>query len=285
VKDEIFTALQLEEARDCAETNVLFSVFGRRSKEAAAVTLEAIAAQEQAEVKTSPLFSQNETLFWTTDSRAFANAAFDLDPESFDTRFGVVKGDTEIFVIELLQKSAAHIPPFEDVAADVKLRAQEKSRADAFDSYVKEVRTDLTSLMEGGKAFEDAAKETAQNVSTSLTYTVSEMQMRPFENSYSIAYGAMPLKKGDLSEAIPLSMTQAMLIYVLNREQGNALSADMMRAQVRSGITRRRSGMLFNDWLKWNLDQQRFVPAHQFAVDEDDEATASGMSDETEESL
>ena len=271
VKDEISAELRLEEARDCAETNVMFSVFGRRAKATEEVTLDSLAAQEQVDVKTSPLFSQAEPLFWTSDPRAFAEAAFELDPESRETRFGVVKGRNEIFVMELLQKSPTQIPAFEDVAADVKLRKQESARSDAFDKYVKEIRADITKLMEGGKTFEEAAKETAQNVSTSLTYTVSEMQMKPFENSYSIAYGAMTLKKGDLSESVALSATQAMLIYVLNREQGNALNAEMMRAQIRSGLVRRRGGTLFNDWLKWNLDQQRFEPAREFMAEDDEE--------------
>ena len=279
VKDEILVELQLEEARDCAETNVMFTVFGRRTKAAAEITLEALAAQEEVEVKNSPLFAQNETLFWTTDSRAFANTAFDLDPESLETRFGVMKGRNEIFVMELLQKSPAHVPPFEDVAEDVKQRKQEQARADAFDNYVKEIRADITKLMGEGKAFEEAAMATAQNVSTSLTYTVSEMQMRPFENSYPIAYGAMALKKGDLSEAVTVSATQALLIYVLNREQGNALNAEMMRAQIRANMARRRGGALFNDWLKWNLDQQRFEPTQKFTDDLDDDVTDADADD------
>ena len=280
VRDEIFAEIQLEEARDYAETNLMFALFGRRTGATAEITLEAIAEQEEVEIKTSPLFSQSEFLFWTSDSRAFANAAFDLEPDSVDTRFGVVGGLNEISVIELLQESPAHIPPFEEVVEDVKVRKQEQARADAFDSYIKEVRTDITKLMEDGKTFEESARETAQNVSTSLTYTVSEMQMRPFENSYSIAYGAMTLKKGDLSEAIPLPSDQAMLIYVLDREQGSALNAEMMRAQIRSGMMRRRGGTLFGDWLKWNLGQQRFEPASAYAfsdVEEDEDIDAETL--------
>ena len=282
VKDGIFAEVRLEEAHACAETNITFAVFGRRAKNAPEITLEAIAVQEQTEVKTSPLFSQHEPLFWTSDPQAFAAMAFDLDLESVDTRFGIVNGKTDLFVIELLQKSPAHIPPYEEVMADVKQRKQEKARTDAFDSYVKEIRADITKLMEGGKVFEEAARETAQNVSTSLTYTVSEMQSKPFENSYPIAYGAMALKKGDLSEAVPLSAKQAMLIYVLNREQGNTLNAEMMRTQIRSGIMRRRGGVLFNDWLKWNLDQQHFEASRAFA-DMGDEEEKESSADTREE--
>ena len=274
VKDEIFAELQLEEARYCAETNLTFTIFGRTLKAAPETVLNAMAENESLEVRTSPLFSQNEPLFWTSNSREFASAAFDLDPENADTRFAVVNGGNETFVIEYHKKSEAHVPAFEDIAENVKRRAQEKARTDAFDSYVKEIRSEITTLIENGKTFEDAAKEKALNVSTSLTYTVSEMQMKPFENSYAIAYGAMSLKKGDLSEAVPSSMAQSMLIYVLDREQGSALDAEMMRSQIRSGIARRRGNSLTSDWLKWNLDQQHFQPSRTLDGTQDDEEDA-----------
>ena len=273
VKDEIFVELQLEEARDCAETNLSFTIFGKALKMDPETILKTIAENENVDVRISPLFSQTEPLFWTSNPKAFANAAFDLDPESADTRFAVVAGGSEMFVIEYHQKSAAHVPPFEEIAEDVKQRAQIKARTDAFDSYVKEIRAEILQQMDSGKAFEDAAKEKALNVSTSLTYTVSEMQMKPFENSYAIAYGAMTLKKGALSEAVPSSMAQSMLIYVADREQGNALDAEMMRSQIRSGMARRRGGALTSDWLKWNLDQQDFHPSR----------TLDGSSSEDEE--
>ena len=271
VKDEIFVELQLEEARFCAETNLTFTVFGRIIKAAPETVLKTLAEEEATEVKTSPFFSQSEPLRWTSNPRAFANMAFDLDPESADTRFAVVDGGSEIFVIEYNQKSEAHIPPFEEIAEDVKQRAQTKARADAFDSYLKEIRAEIIKQMDAGKTFEDAAKEKVLNVSTSLTYTVSEMQMKPFENSYAIAYGAMSLKKGDLSEAVPSSMAQSMLIYVSDREQGSALDAEMMRSQIRSGMVRRRGGALTSDWLKWNLDQQNFQPSRTFDGGQGDE--------------
>jgi len=275
VKDEIVAELQVEEAREGARKDLMFTIFDRSATTPIDSRLEALATREQVEVKTTPLFSQSEPLAWTSDAQAFANAAFELEPESIDTRFAIVDGDAEILVIEYHQKSDAHVPPFEDVEEDVKRRTQDKARVDAFDDYVKEIRGEIAEQIESGKAFEDAAKEKSLNVSTSLTYTVSGMQMKPFENSFSIAYGAMGLAKGGLSEAVPSSATQSLLIYVQDREQGDALSADMMRPQIRAGMVRRRTGTLISDWLKWNLDQQRFEPSRTVSSGDDEETQPS----------
>ena len=267
VRDEIHAICQREEAQFCAETNLTFTLFGKLSQTATA--LETLAAAEQAEVKTSPFFTQNEPLYWTGGAKDFAKTAFDLDPENPDTRFGIAKGKDEIFVMEYHQKSAAHVPAFADVEADVKQRAQAKARTDAFDSYVKEMRTDITKLMGEGKAFSEAAAEKTLNVSTSLTYTVSEVQTKPFENGYSIAYGAMTLKKGDLSEAVPTSATQALLIYVLDRQPGVSLTSEVMRPQIRESLSSYRNRGLLDSWLSWNLTQSR-LETNRVTTDEDD---------------
>ena len=270
VKDAILAELQIDEALHCAETNVTFTIFGRL-KTAADNALALLAAEEQVDVVTSPLFAQNEPLPWVSAAKEFATAAFDLEPESFETRLAVVKGKNEVFVMEYHQKSEAHIPAFEEVIEDVKTRAQGKARTEAFDKYVTEIRADICTLMEAGKTFGDAATETVQNVSTSLTYTASDMQTKPFENSYVIAYGARTLKKGDLSEAVPVSLTQSLLIYVEDRQQGDAFAAAMMRPQIRSSLEHRQSATRFNDWLKWNLDRQRLEPSPQFMLSTEEE--------------
>ena len=280
VRDEIFAIVQLEEAADCAETNMMFWVFGKLEKAATDTVLATVAANEGVEVKTSPLFSQNERLYWTGNAKDFTKKAFDLEMDIVGAQFDIVRGNRELFVIELVQKSAAHVPPFEEVAENVKRRAQEKSRRDAFESYAKEIRNDISKLMTDGKTFEEAATAKALNVSTSLTYTVTEMQSKPIPGGPAIAYGAMSLKKGELSEAVSTSPTQSTLIYLQNRQPGDALAAEMMSSQVRMNFSRRRDNALFTDWLKWNLDQQLFEPSHSLISDDiEDDAPATEEQD------
>jgi hypothetical protein len=278
VRAKILGELKLEEARYCAETSVTFNIYGKLAN-AGSNALETVAAQSKLAVKTSPLFSADEPLYWAEKNKDFAAAAFELDPERADSRFGIVKGDTHVFVIEQIQKSAAHTPTYEKVLADLRPRAMAKARSEAFQSYTKELHADLRKLLDAGKPFADVAKTKALNVSTSITYTVSDIQNQKFDNSFSIAYGAMSLKKGDISDAVPASPTQSIFIYVKDRQPGDAMSAEMMRSQIRTSIVRRRSGKLFADWLKWNLARQDFKPTRPL-TDADDEVAIKDDGDD-----
>ena len=272
VRDKILAELQLDEARYCASTAVTYTVYGKLAN-AGDNALQIMAEQAKIPLKTSPLFAADDTLYWAENSKEFADAAFELDPDRSDSRFGIVKGDTFVYVIERTVFEAAHTPTYEAVLNDLRPRALAKARSEAFKDYVKELRTELRTLMDQGKRFADAAKAKALNVSTSLTYTVNEIQNQSFPNSFSIAYGAMTLNKGELSEAIPASASQSLLVYVQDRQPGDALAAEMMRAQVRSGLARRRSSTLFSDWLSWNLGKQDFKPSRPLSEgDEEDDA-------------
>lgn len=272
VREKVLGELKLEEARYCAETSVTFNIYGKLAN-AGSNALEVVAAKANLRVKTSPLFGADEPLYWAENAKDFAAAAFDLDPERSDSRFGIVKGDKHVFVIEQIAKSPAHTPAYEDVLNDLRPRAMAKARSDAFQSYVKELHADLRKLVDEGKSFAEAAKAKALNVSTSITYTVNEIQSQPFPNSYSIAYGAMTLKKGALSEAVPASAALSLFVYVSDRQPGDALAAEMMRSQLRTNIARRHNRSLFADWLTWNLSKQDFQPSRPLTDEDDQEAS------------
>jgi len=280
VRGKILAELQMEEARYCASTAVTFNIYGKLAN-AGSNALDIAAAQEKLAIRTSPLFGAEDNLAWTDNSKEFASAAFELDPDRTDSRYGIVKGDHFIYVIEPVKHSPAHTPSYEEVLNDLRPRAMAKARNDAFQSYTKELRKDLSKLMKEGKSFADAAKAKALNVSTSITYTVSDVQNQKFENSFTIAYGAMTLKKGELSEnAVPASAVQSLFIYVQDRQPGDMLSAEMMRSQIRAGIARRRNTNFFSDWLTWNLGKQAFKPTRPLSEDDEEEVAIESKGDE-----
>ncbi len=276
VRSKILAELQMEEARYCASTSVTFNIYGKLAN-AGSNALQVAANQEKLTVKTSPLFGAEDTLYWVENSKEFAEAAFELDPDRTDSRFGIVKGETHVYVIEPIQRSPAHTPSYEEVLNDLRPRAQAKARSEAFQSYAKGLRADLRKLVDEGKSFSEAAKAKSLNVSTSITYTVSDVQNQKIDNGFSIAYGAMTLKKGAISEAVPASAAQSLIVYVQDRRPGDALAAEMMRSQIRSGIARRRNSNLFSDWMTWNLSKQDFQPARPLV---NDDAEAGIESDE-----
>ncbi|MDR2850402.1 MAG: SurA N-terminal domain-containing protein [Verrucomicrobiota bacterium] len=281
VREKILADLQLDEARYCASTSITYNIYGKLAN-AGSNALAVAAGQLGIALKTSPLFAANDTLYWAEKPKDFASAAFELDPERADSRFGIVEGDTLIYVIERADFSEAHTPTYEAVFNDLLPRAQAKARTDAFQDYVKELRADIRKLMDDGKNFSDAAQAKSLNVSTSLTYTVNEIQSQSFPNNFSIAYGAMTLKKGDLSEAVPASAAQSLLIYVQDRQPGDALAAEMLRSQLRSNIARRRNHNLFESWLTWNLAKQDFKPTRPLTSGDESDESAIGTADKSE---
>jgi hypothetical protein len=107
---------------------------------------------------------------------------------------------------------------------------------------------------------------------------VNELQNQSlFENAYSVAYGARDLRKGELSEPIPASPEQSLLIYVHDRKPGDMLAAEMMRSQIRLSIARRRGNGLLSDWMKWNQNQLQAKPSFPLEDDEQKPAKIQGQ--------
>ena len=269
VRGSIYNELLTDEARYCAETNVSFTVYAPREK--SADDFAALAKLFTATISTTPLFSSDAPPSTFENPTEFANVAFELDPNREDSRYGIAKGTTCMYVIQQAKFVAAHTPTYDHVLPEVKVRACEKERRDAFTSYVTDLRKNLLDTVKAGKSFADAAKAKTLNVATSVTYTVSDIQSAKFANSYAVAYGAATLQKGELSEGIPASATHALLVYVHDRQPGDALASEMMRAQIRTNLARRRASSLFSQWLAWNLSSQEFKPNRPIENDSDDE--------------
>jgi len=278
VKNEIEKVMLLDEARYCANTGLTFTIYGRLAM--SSNVLEETALVQGVTVKTSPMFGADDNLSWAQNAEAFITTAFELDPERSDSRYGIVAGDDFIYVMQQIRKSEAHTPEFEKVLNQIRPLALAKARTDAFTEYTEKLSGELSELMKQGKSFAEAGQAKAMNVSTSITYSVNSIRNQKFENSFAIAYGAMSLKKGALSKAIPSSAKESLLVYVQDRKQGDALSAEMMRPQVRAGIARRRNSTLFSEWLSWNLKQQKFAPKIPLANEKEEPTMSSGDADD-----
>ena len=278
VKTKVENELKLEQALYCAETNLKFTIYGALAG-GQSITLKKTAEDNGIKIKTSPLFSASDQLDWAQNAEEFIAAAFELDPEREDSLYGVIAGTDVIYVLEQLKKSEAHTPDFEKVLNKIRPQALAKARNEAFSDYSEKLNDEMSELLKAGKSFAEAAKAKAMNVSTSITYSVNTIRNQQFENSFSIAYGSMSLKKGEISKAIPTSATESLLIYVADRKPGDALSAEMMRPQVRSGIARRRTTDIFAEWLSWNLKQQDFEPTRPL-IDEDEDDTSLSSSED-----
>lgn len=281
VKGEIVAELKLEAALYTASTSVSFEVFGALENDTNAAAVANFAKAHKLPVKTSPMFSADERLYWTENSENFHEAVSELDMEGIDSRIGVAEGKKSVYLIELVKSVPAHTQKYEEVKNEVKEACLAKARNDAFDKKCKEVREALDKQLAAGKKFADAAKAMSMNVSTSITYTVNDIQNTKFDHNYQIAYGTMGVQKGKISEAIPISATDSLLVYVADRKRGDALAEQMVSAQLRSNLAR-RSDPQVSDWLKWNLARQNFEPKNPL-LPEDAKAEEETSEEELDE--
>ncbi len=222
--------------------------------------LEAVAKTFGQTIKTTPLFGIDTPPPDVENGREFAETAFETDPAQAITRFATVAGASEIYFIEYISADPRHTPPFEAVRDDVNARAQAQKRRENFTAYAQKISTELGSVMLMPEMTWEKATQAAavhgMNVSTSLTFVVSDLQALPdYPHAMQLVSTAMRQPAGAVSKAIPLDNGAMMLVFVEKREPGDMRRAEMMRSQMRSEIVQGRAMPLVEGWMAWNLSR------------------------------
>lgn len=254
-RPEILSILKIEAARQAAATNLL-NDFAPLVAQHGAAGFARAAAAFHLPVRQSPLFGATEELPWIEAENEFREAAFDLDASQAEGRYNVVRGETVVYAITTLTNSPAHLPTFDACIHRVRPPALAKARADAFQKQVAAVRADLLKATKAGTPFETACRAEGMNVSTSMTFAAHTLSRTSFDNCLTVVQGAMRLRPGELSEPCPIH-NGAIFVHLTARQPGDPLSAEMLRAQIRSNLARNRSSALFHAWMERNLADRR----------------------------
>jgi hypothetical protein len=177
--------------------------------------------------------------------------------ESEDLRYAVVSSDRAVWLIEKAEVSPAHTPSFEEAKNAIRPRALRDAKADAFKAEVesKIAKGVKTVLAEG-------------NVSTNLTFTVSDLNPDSFQDQMTVARAAMKLKKGELSGFELTSTGRALVVLCENRVDGDAAKAMVLRSRVAEDISMIQRRQLPEAWMKWNLERLGFEPNDLSSVEE-----------------
>ncbi|MGN0852911.1 MAG: SurA N-terminal domain-containing protein [Kiritimatiellia bacterium] len=289
VKPILERELQLIASVEAYRTNLLFRVYPQDAAAAPAPAdgkridrLERIAAEEKAKVETSKRFSLDGRFvkgFMTRASAVapgvsgFAQAVAELDYESEDLRYGVVAGTNAVYLIELAGPvEKAHVPPFAEAKEIIRPDALADARAKAFKADVEKARALLAADLAAGKPF-DAKKLAGANVSTSIVFSVAGLQRDAFPDSMYVGSATMKLAKGKLSDFIPTANPRrGLVVYVENREPGDAAQAQMVRSQLRDELGQFAATALPSAWNEWNLARLGFTTSSLSSVDEPDES-------------
>ena len=279
VRGEIVAELTLEEARFAASTNVAAFMASLAMEDFKQFAWRAQARRMV--VASTPLFAEDGFVpgIEPEAQEEFRNAAFDLDPLRLDSRYAVVPGKEKVYLLMAWTNSPAYTPAFEDVVDQARPMALAHARDKAFKSLGDETRARLAEALAQGQTFEAAAAAQALNVSTGYTFAVQSAGRADFPNAQAVIPVAMRLRKGDLSEPIPV-FRGALLVYIADRQPGDPLTAEMVRPQAREMLARRRRTAIFDDWMQWNLEDLGFASAAApTAPSETDEADGTDETD------
>ncbi len=175
-------------------------------------------------------------------ARGFAEAVAELDPEVEDLRYGVVSSDRSVWLIERSAFSAAHTPSFEEAKGKIDSQALRDAKADAFKAEVEAIAA------QGAEAV-----LATKDVSTNLTFSVSELASGAFPDQRAIAGAAMKTRKGEVSEFTLTGTGRALLVVCEDRVPGDAVKATLMRTQLRGQVTGDQLAAATARWAGENL--------------------------------
>lgn len=257
VKGEIEPELRKIAAVQYYETNLTARAYGVKAAEGKS-RLDEIAAEDGLKVAVSDYFTTDgayvdgfmkrpEMLFPGADG--LVDAVAQLDPESEDLRYGIVLGRDAAWLIERAEVSKAHVPAFEEAKEIVRPRALDAAKADAFKAKVEAIAAKGV-----------AEVEKTPGITTNITFSVSEMTPGMFTDQYAVAGAVRKLSKGEVSEFAKTGRDSAVLVICVDRKEGDATKAALLKSQVRDQLAMFQRRMLPEGWLKWNLERLGFEP-------------------------
>ncbi len=285
VKGILENELKVIASVEAYRTNLLFRVYPQDEKAAADFKtdrLEKIAAEEKVKVETSKPFALDGRGYVkgfmvypsqiAPGCEGFTAAVAELDSESQDTRYGVVQGTNCVYLIERASFTKAHVPTFAEAKEIIRPDALADARQKAFKAAVEKTRALVAADLAKGKPFDEKSLVGA-SVSTQIVFSASQLQYNSFQDAMYVARNTMKLEKGKLSDFISTANPKrALVVYVANREPGDAAQAQLARTQLRDELSRNAAMTLPTAWLKWNLDRMGYETTAATSVEESNAA-------------
>ena len=255
VRDLVDKEVRQVEAVEYFVTNLNSRVYGVKAAEGKS-RLDEIAAEEGRKVVTTDWFAPDGTYKEGFMKRAYQicpgaqtlnEVVAELDSDSEDLRYGVVRSDRTVWLVEKVETSPAHVPTFEEAKEIVRPRALDAAKADAFKAKVESV----------AKKGVDAVL-TSGNVSTNITFAVCDLNSGAFPDQNAIAGAAIKLRKGEISEFTSTGKGRGLLVVCEDRVPGDAAKAQIWKLQVRGSAEALQRRQIPEAWQKWNLERLGF---------------------------
>ena len=255
VRDLVDKEVRQVEAVEYFVTNLNSRVYGVKAAEGKS-RLDEIAAEEGRKVVTTDWFAPDGTYKEGFMKRAYQicpgaqtlnEVVAELDPDSEDLRYGVVRSDRTVWLVEKVETSPAHVPTFEESKEIVRPRALDAAKADAFKAKVEAIaKKGVEAVLASG------------NVSTNITFAVCDLNSGAFPDQNAIAGAAIKLRKGEISEFTSTGKGRGLLVVCEDRVPGDAAKAQIWKLQVRGSAEALQRRQIPEAWQKWNLERLGF---------------------------
>ena len=284
VKSDIEADLKVLAAIDYFTTNIQRRAYANfeEGEDPKASRLDRIAKEENLAVSESDWFTIDgryvEGFMQRMESvapgaREFADAVAGMDPEAQDFRYAVVASDNAVWLLEKTAIDPAHTPTFEEAKDKIVNRALRDARADAFKAEVEAIARN------GAEAV-----LATENVSTNISFSVSNLARNAFPDQTAIVRAAAKLKKGEVSEFVPTGTSRGLLVVCENRQPGDVASALAMRDELRAQLFYARLRDVSEKWSDSILASMKLEAADGYET-VDTEADASDAEEDVEVQL
>jgi hypothetical protein len=255
VRDLVDKEVRQVEAVEYFVTNLNSRVYGVKAAEGKS-RLDEIAAEEGRKVVTTDWFAPDGTYKEGFMKRAYQicpgaqtlnEVVAELDSDSEDLRYGVVRSDRTVWLVEKVETSPAHVPTFEEAKEIVRPRALDAAKADAFKAKVEAVaKKGVDAVLASG------------NVSTNITFAVCDLNSGAFPDQNAIVGAAIKLRKGEISEFTSTGKGRGLLVVCEDRVPGDAAKAQIWKLQVSGSAEALQRRQIPEAWQKWNLERLGF---------------------------
>jgi len=265
VKPEIEKELRKIAAINYFETNIGFRVYSKAAAKGSS-RLDEIASEEGLKVSTSAFFTltgeykqgfMTQASFIIPSAENFKEIVSDLDSEVEDLRYGIVRSSDSVWLVEKGEVSPAHTPTFEEARAVAQRKALAEAKELSFKNSVAEI------VKRGEKAV-----LATKNVSTNITFSVCDLTPGQFNNQSEIVKVASKLSKGEVSEFVKLTPHTGFVVVCLDRKEGDAAKAVMLRASIAGDLMSLQRVQIPQKWQKWNLSRIGYETSSETSVKE-----------------
>lgn len=271
VKEQVEKEVRRIAAIQYFETNANYLAYSVKAAEGKS-RLDEIAAEYGLKVETSDWFAPEggyaEGFMKPMSSilpgaEGFAEVVAELDSSSEDLRYGVVRSERAVWLIEKGETSPAHIPTFEEAKEAIRPRVLRAAKAEAFKSAVDAIAAKGTNAV--------CATEV---VSTNITFAICDLKPGEFAEQNAVASAVRKLDKGAISKFTRTGAGTGLLVVCLDRVEGDTTKAVLLKSQIADDLAMLQRRQLPESWKKWNLERLGFEPNElSSVVDETVEGT------------